>query len=554
MAKRERTTDLVKRAKRAGWGKWIKTEADERAVKNGCTFDVTAAERVRSFFRELLVHSKGNKFAGKPFELLDWQWEEIIGPLFGWKRADGSRRFRRGYVEIPKKNGKSTLASGISIYMLLCDDAGAEVYSCAVDKDQAAIVYDEAANMVEASADLRAALKVTRSQRTISYLPTRSKYEALASDADSSEGKNASCIIADELHAWRDSAFFDSVLYSGRAREQPLFLMVTTAGDDLQSVGGQEHAVAADVLAGTVQMEHYFSYIRSAQEKIAGDWKEPKKWYEANPCLGITIPEETLATDCKEAQESPRKEIAFRRYTLNQWVGSSEAWLSSDLWETCGQPFDEAELLGLDCWGGLDLSRTRDLSALVWVFSIGDPPIFYFLPRLYMPEDRIAEREKTDKFDYRRHVQAGRITATPGDVVDYAYIRADVLRDAEKFNVVELGYDPANAEHLANQELRLQDGIETISVAQTMVQMGPPTSELERLLKEGRVRHGGHPVLAWMAGNVAVYEDTNGSIRPIKRKSRGRIDGMVASIIGLGRCLAGGRPGSFYDHNTTEMG
>lgn len=539
-------------AKRAGWRAWIRSEADERALLEGCTFDVAAAERVRDFFPDLLVHSKGKAFAGQPFHLLDWQYRDLLGPIFGWKRANRSRRYRRAYVEIPKKNGKSTIASGVSLYLLVGDgEPGAHVFSCAADLDQAGLVYDEAANMAEASPELSAILKVRRATKLILYPDKRSKYEAIAADADSAEGKDAHGLVCDELHVWRGRQFFESLKYAGRAREQPLIFMITTAGDDMTSVCYEEHEKALRVIKGEEIDSSYFGYVAAAAP--TDDWKDPATWQKANPSFGVTINAESFADDVRDAAGSPTKENAFKRYSLDIWIGASAAWISLDAWQACGEVFEEEDLHGLPAWPGIDLSRTRDLSAVVWTIPVEDE--FFWIPRLYMPEGVIDRKEKEDKVPYRSWIQMGLIRATPGDVVDYAAIRRDFLADADNFDVQQVRFDPYNAETFCNQQLRLEDGFDTVAVGQTMANMGPVSTSFEALVKQQKIRHGGHVVLAWMMSGCVVYMDTNGNIRPIKRKSRTRIDGIVAGLLGLSGCLtAEGIVGSsYYDDHEVEL-
>lgn len=549
MSKAKRLAQLLLDAKRAGWAPWIRSEADERAILSGCYFDVAAAERVRDFFADLLMHSKG-KVARQPFVLLDWEYYDLIGPVYGWKRADATRRYQRAYAEIAKKNGKSTICSGVAIYHEVGDgEEGPEVYLTASDRDQACIVYDEAANMVDASPELCGLLQVRRATRLILYPDKKGKIEAISADADSAEGKNASAVICDELHAWRGREFFESILYSGAAREQPLFWMITTAGDDMTGVCYEEHEKALRIMKGEEFDERYFGYVRAAE--VTDDWKKPETWAKANPSLGVTIREDDFAADCKEAIGTPRKENAFKRYRLNIWVGASAAWISADTWGACYEEFTEEQLAELDAWGGIDLSRTQDLSALVWIIPVDD--LFYIVERLFMPADLVREKEKTDKVPYGAWVQEGWITATPGNVVDYSFIRAAVKSDAEAFTPAEIGYDPYNAEYLCNQHLREEDGLETIAVAQTMAKMGPPSTAFESLVKQRRIRHRNNPALNCMVGNAVVIEDPNKNIRPEKRRSRGRIDGLIALIIGLSRALpAEGTGGSFYDDNELE--
>ena len=526
--------------------RWIKTDADRAAVEAGCYIDLSYAERVRDFFRTCLVHSKG-EWAGKPFELLDWQWNDIIAPLFGWRRPDGTRRFRRAWIEVPKKNGKSTMVSGIALYMLLADgEAGAEVYSCAVDRDQAGIVFNEAANMVKKSPYLEDVIQVNASQKLMKFDQTDSKYEALASDSDSSEGKNASAVLCDEVHAWRDPAFFDSLIYSGRARRQPLFLCATTAGDDITGVGGQEHERAENVLNGSDLSQHVFVYIAAAPEVEPGDWKNPELWFKANPSLGITIPVDALAEDASEAEKSPRKLVAFQRYTLNRWMGKVKQWFTHDVWDACGEKFDPKMLEGAICYGGIDLSQKRDLSSVCWCFPVDN--LFYFLWRNYIPKDLVYEKEKTDKASYQAWIDGKFLRTTPGTSIEQETIRQDILEDVGEggsYQLAEAGYDPYNAENLCNQQLHRDSGLQMVPIQQSMSNMGPPSTELEALVKQKRIRHGGDPVVRWCIGGCAVDPDRNENIRPIKRASTTRIDPIVAMVMALGRAMANAGPRKF---------
>src|SRR6185312_13802936 len=293
-------TKLLQRlaeAKREGWDEWIQNEADERAVLEGHRFDLASAIRVRTFFTTFLRHSKG-QWAHQPFELLDWQWRSVVGPLFGWKRPDGSRRYRRGYIEVPKKNGKSALFSGLSLYLLAGDkEAGAEIYSAAVDRDQASIVFNEAANMVEESPQLASRLQVIRSTKRIVFHRTRSFYKALSADVPAKEGLNAHAVLIDELHAQRTRDLWDTLRYAGASRRQPLHLSVTTAGFDRLSICWEQHQYAEQVLQGMIHDSAFFPLIMAAAPE--DDWTDPEVWRAANPSFGITLSEDQFAEDCK---------------------------------------------------------------------------------------------------------------------------------------------------------------------------------------------------------------------------------------------------------------
>jgi phage terminase large subunit-like protein len=325
------------KAKREGWLAAIRTEADELAALDGCYFSPQLADYVCSFFPRFLCHSKG-QWAGKPFELLDWQREDLIRPLFGWLRPDGLRRYRRAYVEIPKKNGKSAIASGIGLFMLLGDgEQGAEIYSAAADRDQAAIVHREAINMVKASPALESLLTVNASTHLISCGKTNSWYKAISSTPSGKEGFNAHAIICDELHVWRGRELWDALLYAGRARTQPLLFVITTAGADSLSVCREQHDYAANVLNGTFRDDRFFAYIRSAsKEEIDARGADCRElWYQANPSMGVTIDPEEFGRDLAEAARTPTAWASFLRYSFNVWNTGQKRWLSMEAWRRC---------------------------------------------------------------------------------------------------------------------------------------------------------------------------------------------------------------------------
>jgi phage terminase large subunit-like protein len=518
-------------ARAAGWDEWVRCEADERAVSEGCWFDITAAERVRTFFRQFLRHSKG-EWAGKPFELLDWQWQRIVAPLFGWMRADGTRRFRRGYIEVPKKNGKSTLFSGFSLYLLAGDrEPGAEVYSAAVDRDQASIVYNEAANMVEFSPPLSSRLRVVRSTKRIAFHRTRSFYKALSADVPAKEGLNAHAVLVDELHAQKNRELWDTLRYAGASRRQPLNLAVTTAGFDRLSICWEQHEYAQHVLTGLIQDSAFFAFIAAAEPD--DDWTDPEVWKKANPSFGITVNADQFAEDCKEAQESPAKENSFRRYRLNQWTEQDVRWLNMEKWDACAGI--TADLDGKSCCGGLDLSSTTGLSAFVLVFPADDGS-FDALVWFWVPEEGARRRERRDRVPYKQWIRDEYIEATPGEAIDYERIRAKIKELGKRYRIESIAIDRWNATQLATQ--LDGDGYEIAAFGQGYASMTWPTKKLEEVVLAGRLRHGGNPVLRWMAGNVSIEKDAADNWKPSKKKSRERIDGIVALIMGLERATA----------------
>jgi phage terminase large subunit-like protein len=524
-------TSLVDRLavdRKQRWDKWVRSESDEQALLSGYRFDLKRAERVRTFFQKFLRHSKG-EWAGKPFSLLDWQWTEIVAPLFGWVRPDGTRRYRRGYIEVPKKNGKSCLFSGLSLYLLIADrEPGAEVYSAAVDRDQASIVFNEAANMVESSPHLSSKLQVVRSTKRIVDHRSRSYYKALSADVPAKEGLNAHAVLIDELHAQKTRDLWDTLRYAGASRRQPLHLSITTAGFDRHSICWEQHDYALKVLDGTIEDLSFFPYISAAGQD--DEWTKPEVWKKANPSLGVTMSIEQFAEDCREAQDSPAKENSFRRYRLNQWTEQDVRWLNMEKWDACNA--STASLDGKSCYAGLDLSSTTDISALVLVFpEEGDR--YAALPFFWVPEEGARRRERMDRVPYCRWIDHGLIEATPGDVIDYDRIRKKINELNEQYAIEEICIDRWNATQLATQ--LDGDGFTVVPFGQGYASMNAPTKKLEEVVLAARLAHGGNPVLRWMAGNVSIEQDAAGNWKPSKKKSIERIDGIVALIMGLGR-------------------
>jgi phage terminase large subunit-like protein len=511
------------------WSEWIRSDADQRAVDEGDVFDRAAAERVRTFFRQFLRHSKG-AWAGQPFELLDWQWQDIVAPLFGWLRPDGTRRYRRGYIEVPKKNGKSALFSGLSLYLLLADrEPGAEIYSAAVDRDQASIVFTESANMVESSPQLASRLQVVRSTKRIVDHRSRSFYKALSADVPAKEGLNAHAVLIDELHAQRSRDLWDTLRYAGASRRQPLHLAITTAGYDRHSIGWEQHDYAQKVLEGTIEDLAFFPYVRAAEPEA--DWTDPDVWQAANPSFGITLDAGQFAEDCREAQESPAKENSFRRYRLNQWTEQDVRWLSLEKWDACEAPLPALE--GRTCFAGLDLSSTTDVTALVLVFPAEDHSRYDVLPFFWVPEDGARQRERRDHVPYLPWIRQGLIEATPGEVIDYDVIRQRIQTLGKQYQIREIALDRWNATQLSTQ--LSGDGFEMVAFGQGYASMNAPTKKLEELVRSRRLQHDGHPVLRWMAGNVSLETDAADNWKPSKKKSIERIDGIVALIMALDR-------------------
>lgn len=526
MAKLAKLKTRLREAKKQGWAKWIKSEADERAVLHGCYFDEAAANRVAQFFPRFLRHSKG-QWAGQPFYLLPWQEEGIIKPLFGWKRPDGYRRYRTAYIEIPKKNGKSTLCAGLALYLLTKDnEPGAEIYSAAADRAQASIVYNEAAAMMKSSPPLRKRLKNIPSQKVITYEATNSFYKVLSADAYTKEGLNIHGLLFDELHAQKSRELWDTLVYGGAARRQPLLIAITTAGTDKNSICYEQHEYAVKVADGTIEDDTFFPFVLCA-DGLKDDWEDPEVWKRVNPSLGITISWESFEADFRAAKESPRKQNAFKRYRLNIWTSTETRWLDMAKWDVCdaAPEFPENE----PCYLGLDLSSTTDITAAaLFCPKTGGVKVWSWIP-----QENMDVRERRDKVPFSQWARDGWITPTPGNVVDYAFIRKTINDIKAQYPGVKIiGYDEWNATQLALQ-LEQEDGMSVMPIRQGFRTLSPACKELEKLVMDGKLRHGGNPVLRWAVNNVVIQNDPNDNIRPVKSKATERIDPAVALIIAI---------------------
>ncbi len=496
-------------------------------------FDEQAAEMAVRFFERLLVHVKG-EWAGEPFLLLPWQ-REIIRDLFGWKRPDGLRRYRNAYIEVPRKNGKSNLAAGIALYLLFMDDEpGAEIYSAAADRDQAAIVFDLAKRMVEASPPLE-----TRSATFKNSIVVGDRsYQVLSADAYTKHGLNAHGVIFDELHAQPNRDLWDVLNTSTGARRQPLVVAITTAGYDRESICWEQHEYARQVAEGIIEDDSFYPAIFAADE--ADDWLDEAVWHKANPSLGATVKLDYLRREAKRALQSPAYQNTFRRLHLNQWTSQETRWLPMERWRAITTLVDAAALEGRACYGGLDLASSSDIAAFVLVFPPDDADGLYMvLPYFWIPADNIVERGRKDRAPYEAWARDGWLTATPGNVIDYAYIQQTIESLAERYDIREIAFDRWGATQISTA---LEGaGLTMVQFGQGYRSMSLPTKEMLRLVLGGRLAHGNHPVLNWMADNLVVDTDAAGNVKPNKKKSREKIDGMVALIMALARALLHGQ-------------
>lgn len=533
-----------------------------RARAAGAYFDVAELDRFLRFCLRLR-HVKGAAFAGKPFLPDLWQLVYVIGPLLGWHRADGTRYYRELYLEVPRKNGKSTLAAVLTLWLLVGDrEPGAEVYSLALDKGQARAVFNVSADMAQGSPALRRRLRILKRTGTLLHERSGSSYAVLSSDrrGKRKHGLNVHGAVIDELHVITDAELIEVVETGTGSRTQPLIIKITTAGDpDENPLWRDTRKEAINVADAVVERPELLVVVFAADPAAldlpageAGAWDDPEVARSANPGFGRSVFAEYLSAKARAAKSSPSKRNSYARLHLGIPAPSSAGWVDLDVWDRSASMVDEAELAGSPCWAGLDLSTALDLSALVLIFPDPAGEVLDVVARFWTPADTLAERAERDFADYPAWAAAGYLKAVPGETLNYDVIEADVVADLDRFDVRALNYDPWGAkqlrDHLADAGAPLWDcrqGYQTLS---------PPTKEATKLIVDRRLRHGGHPVLRWNIANTLLVEDGMGNVKPDRKRSTGRIDGAVALIMAIEAWTRDSRPGrSVYEDNGVEV-
>lgn len=506
--------------------------------------NATLADRAVAFI-SALKHTKG-EWHGKNFELLPWQ-EKVVRDVFGTVKENGYRQYNTAYIEIPKKQGKSELAAAVALYLLAGDgEWGAEVYGCAADRQQASIVFDVACQMVEQCPALKKRIKPVLSQKRLVYTPLNSFYQVLSAESYTKHGLNVHGVVFDELHAQPNRLLYDVMTHgSGDARKQPLFFLITTAGTDRNSICWEVHQKAEDILAGRKNDPTFYPVIYGIDDDA--DWADERNWYKANPSLDVTVDVEKLRAAYQSAKDNPAEENLFRQLRLNQWVKQSVRWMPMDAWDKCDILVNPETLIGRECYGGLDLSSSTDITAFVLVFpprEENEP--YYILPYFWVPEDTIDLRVRRDHVPYDVWKAQGSAMATEGNVIHYGFIEQFITELGTKYNIKEIAYDRWGAVQMS-QDLA-DAGFTIVPFGQGFKDMSPPTKELMKLVLEGRIAHGGNVPLRWMMDNIYVRTDPAGNIKPDKEKSTERIDGAVATIMALDRAIRHqGSDESVYD-------
>ncbi|MDY6334110.1 MAG: terminase TerL endonuclease subunit [Lachnospiraceae bacterium] len=506
-------------------------------------YDKKKADRAVKFI-EMLPHTKG-EWEGRPFWLLPWQ-EQIIRDLFGIVKADGFRQFRTAYIEIPKKQGKSELAAAIALYLLYADhEPSAEVFSAAADRQQASIVFDVAKRMVEMTPGLQKRSKVMSATKRIVNYSNAGYYQVVSADVGGKHGYSISGLVFDEIHNQPNRKLWDVLTKgSGDARRQALHVAITTAGTDRNSICFELHTKALDILSDRKVDPTFYPVVYSLP--MDADWQDEKNWYKVNPSLGYTVPIERMREAYLQSQDNPAEENVFRTLRLCQWVGSTVQWIPDHIYDLGNQPIDKHALRRRDCYAGLDLSSSGDITALVLMFPPRtDDEKYIMLPYFWVPEETIPKRVQQTSVPYDNWVAQGYVKATPGNVIDYAYIQNTIGELSYKYHIREIAFDRWGSNMLVERLSEM--GLTVVPFGQGYKDMSPASRAFYEELMKGNIIHGGNPVMKWMCGNVVIEQDPAGNIKPTKAKSKDKIDGVVAAIMALDRCIRHENEESVYD-------
>lgn len=517
---------------------WIKLACQrhlddlEHGHERGLSWDQAACDFAFGFFGRLR-HSKGKKWAGSLFVLQPWQ-VFIIGSLFGWKREDGTRRFRIAFVEIPRKNGKTFLAAGLALLLLVADgEPGAEVYSAATKRDQAKLVFGEARRMVGQSAPLKQRVRPYR--ESLQLKVGEGVFLPVSSEAHTLDGLNPSGIIADEVHKWPTRELWDVLDTATGARDQPITFAITTAGDLEESIYSELHNHAEFVLQATFTDDAFFGYLATADD--GDDPAEESTWRKANPNWGVTVFAEKLRDTFRRMSRTMAGMNRFKRDHLCVRTAALNAWIPLDAWDRCKA--DLPDLTGQPCYGGLDMASTSDLAAFSRVYPVYEDGSKRYRVRINFwcaetARDSVGVRLREI---LRPWIQGGYIVEASGDQIDAREIKQAILDAAAEGGLIDVAFDPWNARQLAAE--LMEQGVQMVEFGQTMANYNEPSKEFEASVRSRRLDHDGNPVLRWMMGGCISVENGIGNIMPHRRKSRTKIDGIPATIMAISRAMQG---------------
>ena len=485
-------------------------------------------------FIERLPHVKG-PLAGESITLEPWQIF-ILSTVFGWVKSDGKRRYRRSYIEVPRGNAKSTLSSAVALYMLAADgEGGAEVYSLATTRDQARIVFGDAQTMARRSAGFRSRFAVNVGAHNMHVLASGSKFEALSAEGSTLDGLNIHFGCVDELHAHKTRTVYDVVETGTGKRDNSLLWVITTAGSNRAGICYEARTFVTKLLNGVIEDDTQFGIVYGLDD--GDDWTTENALVKANPNWGISVRPEILGPLQAKAMQLPSAVNNFKTKHLNEWVNADTAWMDMRAWDVCGDSsLDIEAFTGQPCWVGLDLASKTDIAALMLMFQhpeISDAYVVF--GKYYLPEDTV---QAAGNSQYPGWMRTGRLTVTPGNVIDFGWIEADLLDLVLRFAVQAVAFDPFQATQLSTR--MLAEGLPMIEVRPTVLNFSEPMKTLEALVLQRKLVHDGDPVLTWMASNVVAHLDAKDNIYPRKERAENKIDGIVALIMALSRAIKPG--------------
>ena len=503
-------------------------------------FDKQAANKAIGFIETFCTHTKG-ELSGTALILEDWQ-KKIVGDLFGWKnKKTNLRRYRTAYIQIARKNGKSTLAAALALLMLYVDDEkGSEVYSAASNRQQAGIVFEIAKGMIQNNKELNSRGKIFRN--SIINEGKGNFYQAISSDSKTKHGFNSNCVVYDELHTAQNRELWDALATSVGSRRQPLIITITTAGFDRQSICYELYSYAKRILNKSLKDDTFYPCVFECD--IDDDIQDEKVWKKANPNYGISLKKKYMKIESQKAMDVPSYLNTFKRLHLNMWTDSVSVWIPNSEWMECHQEFDYDSLDGCAAWGGLDLASTRDLSALTLVFKVEDK--FVIMPYIFVPKENAIKRSKIDGVDYLTFIRENDVIATEGDVQDYSFIRKTINDLSKKYRIQSIAYDRWGASQLI-LDLTNQDGVPMSPLGQGFVSLSAPTKTFEREILAKNVIHPNNKCLNWCMSNVAIQEDASGNLKPAKNRSKEKIDPVVATICAFAEMMTMDSGESVYD-------
>lgn len=501
--------------------------------KRGLKYEPVAAAKIITFFEEFLIlpETEGERFILQPWQAF------IIGSLFGWKK-DGYRRFRTAYIEIGKGNGKSPLAAGVGLVGLVADrEHGAQIFSAAVNREQAKILWSDADKMVASSPELRAIIK--RNVNNLSVASTGSYFRPVSAEKRGLDGKRVHMGLIDELHEHPSGVVVNKMSAGTKGRKQALIFEITNSGFDRESVCWQHHDYSIRILEGNAENDSWFGYVCQLDLPVTSgaegdDWTDPKVWIKANPNLGVSIPDKYLAEQVKKALDVPAEENIVKRLNMCVWTEQATRAIPMEQWDACSAKVEVED--GEPCYAGLDMANTMDKCAFVLVFPERNGKPWRVKPHYWVPRAKVEEREKRGDTTYQQWEKNGFLKVTEGNVIDYNVVKQDIIVISEQFKIIEVPKDPWNSTNIGTN--LTDEGLNIIDFPQTMSHYAAPTKEFLGAVASMKIAHGGHPVLRADVSAFATYGDANGNMKPDRKKSGGSIDGVAGTLMGMGRAMS----------------